>query len=82
MVNVRLLNRAGPSYTAAMSVRAQELVSAFEALPLPEKLDVANAIFRRLPPVDSGPLTDDEVAFAGDDLAATLDREEHDARAR
>jgi hypothetical protein len=65
-----------------MSEKTIVLLQAFDALPLEEKLDFANAVMRRLPPIDSGPLDDDLVAKAGDDLAAMLQREGDDAAAR
>ncbi len=49
-----------------MSEKTLALLDAFESLPTNEKTDFANAIFRRLPAVDSDPLVDDLVATAGD----------------
>ena len=69
-------------YLSAMSANTLALVEAFEALPPEEKLAFANAIFRRLPPIDSGPLEDEEVAAAGDALAAMLAKEENATPAR
>lgn len=60
-----------------MSEKTAALLEAFETLPPSEKIEFANAIFRRLPPVDSGPLDDEEVAAAGDALAAMLDKDEN-----
>jgi hypothetical protein len=65
-----------------MSEKTLVLLEAFDALPLQEKLDFANAVMRRLPPVDSGPLNDELVAKAGDEIAAMLQREEDDAKTR
>ena len=62
-----------------MSQKTAALLKAFETLAPNEKLDFANAIFRRLPPIDSGPLDNEEVAVAGDAIAAMLDKEENDA---
>ena len=39
-------------------------------------------ILRRLPAFDSGPLDDNEVALAADQMAAMLEREENDSSAR
>ena len=58
------------------------MLVAFDTLPPSEKDLFVRELFRRLPPVDSGPLEDEVVARAGDDLAALLEREEHDAQAR
>jgi hypothetical protein len=69
-------------YLPAMSSITLALVEAFEALPPEEKQAFANAIFRRLPPIDSGPLEDEEVAAAGDALAAMLTQEENATPAR
>ena len=65
-----------------MSEKTVAMLETFEALPPEEKLDFANAIFRRLPPVDSGPLSDGLVAAAGDQIARMLEEEEHDAQTR
>ena len=65
-----------------MSERSLELLAAFEALPQQEKLDFANAVFRRLPRLDSGVMNDDLIARAGDDLAAMLDAEENGSTTR
>jgi len=65
-----------------MSAETVQLLAAFEALPASEKQDFVKELFWRLPPLDSGPLDDEEVARAGDELAAMLDQEEHDARVR
>ncbi len=65
-----------------MSAVAEKVIAAFESLPAEEKQAVAKEILRRLPPFDSGPLDDNEVALAGDQLAAMLDEEENGASAR
>ncbi len=69
-------------YDSDMSTATTTLLAAFEVLPDSEKQQFVNAVCRRLPPVDSGPLDDDLVARAGDDLAALLAQEEHEAHAR
>ena len=63
-----------------MSSDTIALVKAFDALPPEEKLAFASAIFQRLPPVASGRLDDEEVAAAGDKIAAMLDEEENAAQ--
>ncbi|MEI6390085.1 MAG: hypothetical protein WCT12_03180 [Verrucomicrobiota bacterium] len=65
-----------------MSTETARLLVAFETLPPSEKDLFVSELFRRLPPVDSGPLEDKVLACAGDDLAAMLEREDHDAQAR
>jgi hypothetical protein len=65
-----------------MSAETAALLTAFETLPLEEQQAFVKEIFRRLPPYDSGPLEDEVVARAGDELAALLEQEEHDAQAR
>jgi len=65
-----------------MSAVAEKVISDFESLPAGEKQAVAKEILRRLPPFDSGPLDDNDVALAGDQLAAMLDEEENGASAR
>jgi hypothetical protein len=58
------------------------LLASYEALPAGEKQEFVTELLQRLPRLDSGALDDDAVAQAGDDLAATLDREEDDAATR
>jgi len=65
-----------------MSVVAEQVLAAFESLPAQEQQAVAKEIFRRLPPFDSGPLDDCEVALAGDQLAAMLQGEENGSPTR
>jgi len=65
-----------------MSAVAEKVIAAFESLPAEEKQAVAKEILRRLPPFDSGSLDDNEVALAGDRLAAMLDEEENGASTR
>jgi hypothetical protein len=62
-----------------MSTETAQLLVAFDTLPPAEKDVFVRELFRRLPPVDSGLLADDVLARAGDDLAAMLECEEHDA---
>ena len=52
-----------------MSVETLSLLAQFEALPPQEKQAFANEILRRLPPYDAGPLEDNLVAAAGDQIA-------------
>ena len=47
-----------------------------------EKQEFVRELFRRLPPLDSGSLEDEEVALAGDQLGTMLEQEENDAAAR
>jgi hypothetical protein len=65
-----------------MSAETPRLLLAFDTLPPSEKDLFVRELFRRLPPIGSGPLEDKVMARAGDDLAAILEREEYDARAR
>jgi hypothetical protein len=65
-----------------MSAASAQLIAAFESLPAEEKQIVVKEILLRLPPFDSGPLADEEVALAGDHLAAMLDQEENGSQAR
>ncbi len=65
-----------------MSAATTKLLKDYEALPVEEKQLLVKEIFRRLPPYDSGPLDDDVVARAGDDLAIMLEREENDPQTR
>ena len=48
----------------------------FEALPVEEKQEFVQEVIQHLPPWDSGPLSDDVAADAGDAVAAMLDEEE------
>ncbi len=65
-----------------MSAVAEEVIAAFESLPAEEKQAVVKEILRRLPPFDSGPLDDEDVALAGDQLAGSLEQEENGSAAR
>ncbi len=65
-----------------MSAAAAKLLSEYEALPSVEKEEFARALLLRLPPLDSGPLDDDLVAAAGDEIALILEQEENDAQTR
>ena len=67
---------------SSMSSTCAKLIAAYESLPADEKQIVAKEILRRLPPLDSGPLDDEQVALAGDDMAAMLDEEENGSQAR
>ena len=61
-----------------------ELLEAFEALPPGEKQDFAVEVLRRTRelPLDSGPITDEEIGEAGRALFALLDQEESAAAPR
>ena len=59
-----------------MSNATAKLLSEFEALPVEEKQKFVREVINHLPPWDSGPLSDDVVATAGDALAEGLDGEE------
>ena len=65
-----------------MSIVAEKVIAAFESLPAQEQQAVASEILRRLPPFDSGPLDDGEVALVGDQLAAFLEGEEYGSPTR
>jgi hypothetical protein len=65
-----------------MSAEIARLLVAFDTLPPAEKQVFVRELFRRLPPVDSGPLEDEVLARAGDDLAVILEGEEHAAQTR
>lgn len=65
-----------------MSKNTAQLIVAFEKLPMVEKQIFVKEVFRRLPPIDSGALSEEEIAAAGDQLAALIEQEEHDSQAR
>lgn len=65
-----------------MSSTTARLIAEFEGLPVEEKQIFVKELFYRMPAFDSGPLHDEEVACAGDDLAAMLEKEENAALAR
>ena len=67
-----------------MSKQTVQLLEAFEALPLDDKQAVAMEILRRTRelPLDSGPISDDEIGEAGKALFAFLDQEENASRTR
>jgi hypothetical protein len=53
-----------------------KLLSEFEALEIGEKQEFVRELIHNLPPWDSGPLSDDVVAAAGDQLAQMIEEEE------
>ena len=59
-----------------MSRAAAKLFSDFEMLRLEEKQEFIRELLKHFPSWDSGPLSDDVAAAAGDQLAAMLDEEE------
>ena len=59
-----------------MSAATAKLLSQFEALRVEEKQEFVREIIQHLPPWDSGPLSDDVAAAAGDRLAAMHDEDE------
>ena len=59
-----------------MSANTARLLSEFEALGLDEKQEFVRELIHHLPPWDSGPLSDDVAAAAGDQLAALIEEEE------
>jgi hypothetical protein len=67
-----------------MSKQTVQLLEAFEALPLDDKQTFAVEILRRTRelPLDSGPISDEEIGEAGKALFAYLDQEENAARTR
>ena len=65
-----------------MSSVTAQLLAQYDTLPVEEKREFVEALFRRLPPLDSGPLDDGQISAAGDQLAAMLDKEENDAATR
>jgi len=65
-----------------VSVVAEKLIAEFESLPVEERQAVVKEILRRHPFYDSGALDDNEVALAGDNIAAMLNEEESDSSTR
>lgn len=65
-----------------MSTASAQLIAAYESLPAQEQQVVVQELLRRLPVFDSGPLDDEQVALAGDRLAATFEEEEHGSQPR
>ena len=62
--------------------KATELLEAFERLPAEEKRRFAAEVLRRSLPLDSGELSDEEIAYAADQMSAALDGEEDGAGTR
>ncbi len=56
-----------------MSVETVELLKTFESLPESEKRLFTAEFLRRVVPFDSGPLDDDEIGDAADQLMATIE---------
>jgi hypothetical protein len=61
---------------SVMSTATAKLLSEFEALPVEEKQAFVQEVINHLPPWDSGSLSDEVAATAGDALAETLAEEE------
>jgi len=59
-----------------MSNATAKLLSEFETLRVEEKQEFVREVIHHLPSWDSGPLSDDVAAAAGDQLATLLDEEE------
>jgi hypothetical protein len=59
-----------------MSTATAKLLSEFEALPVEEKEEFLREVINHLPPWDSGPLSDDVAAAAGDAVAESLGEHE------
>jgi predicted metallopeptidase len=59
-----------------MSAATARLLSEFEALGVDEKQEFVREVIHHLPPWDSGSLSDDVAAAAGDQLAALIEEEE------
>lgn len=59
-----------------MSNATAKLLSEFEALRVEEQQEFVREVIHHLPAWDSGPLSDDVAASAGDQLAAMHDEEE------
>jgi hypothetical protein len=57
-----------------MSGATAKLLSEFQALRVEEKQEFVQELIHHLPQWDSGPLSDDVAAKAGDDMAAMIDR--------
>ena len=67
-----------------MSKQSAQLLDDFEALPAHDKQEFALEILRRTRelPLDSGPITDEEIGEAGKALFALLDQEEDASQTR
>jgi hypothetical protein len=78
----RLTGGRQRSKVECMSTATKVLLAAFETLPEKEKQQFLDEVCRRVGPSDAGPLDDELVAKAGDDLADLLAQEEHDSQAR
>ena len=55
-----------------MSAATIKLLSEFKALKVEEKQEFVREVINHLPTWDSGPLSDDVAATAGDELAETI----------
>ena len=67
-----------------MSKQAALLLEEFEALPAHDRQEFAMEILRRTRelPLDSGPISDDEIGEAGKELSSLLDREKDASQTR
>jgi len=72
----------GRAYLGCMSEQTVRLLETFEALPFRDKQDFLAEVMRRFRelPLDSGPVTNEEIGEAGRAILALLDQEENAAR--
>jgi hypothetical protein len=62
-----------------MTTTAENLISIFDALPEPEKREVATVILHRTLEFDLPPLSDEELSLNAEQIFLALDREEENA---
>lgn len=65
-----------------MSTATRTLLSQFDALQAQEKQEFFRELIQRLPQWDSGELSDDVAALAGDEMAMMLGEEERGSETR
>lgn len=59
-----------------MSTEAQNILTSFEAIPLPERKELLTELLRRAADWEESPLSDDQLAQNADDLFQALDNRE------
>ena len=74
--------RGNKARLRSMSGQTSKLLEAFEALSVEDKRVFTAEFLRRAVPYDSGPLEEEEIAQAADQLFAMFDAEGNDASSR
>jgi hypothetical protein len=62
----------------SMTTLVKELLSTFDSLPEPERLEIAVEILKRVTNLDFPPLSEDDLVWNAEELFVELDKQETD----